>query len=74
MNDPITTSPAPEGCPAPTGSDFEPFDLVYALENAAEFLDNEEWPDDDGGKQEAANREAARRIRAMATRYANKNL
>lgn len=47
---------------------FEPFDLIYALQNAAEFLELEEWPDDDNGAQEAANREAAKRIRKMAKR------
>lgn len=54
---------------------FEPFDLVYALENAAEFLENEEWPElADAAKQCAANKEAARRIRAMAKRYGDKHL
>lgn len=54
---------------------FEPFDLVYALENAAEFLENEEWPDPaDAAKQCAANKEAARRIRAIAKRYGDKHL
>ena len=43
-------------------------DLMYAMENAAEFLETEEWPDDDGGAQVAANHEAAKRIRAMAKR------
>lgn len=52
---------------------FEPYDLVYALENAAEFLDNEEWPEpEDKERQEAANREAARRIRRMADRFSKK--
>lgn len=43
-------------------------DLAYALNNAAEFLESEEWPEDDGGQQCAANREAAKRIRRMADR------
>ena len=43
-------------------------DLHYALSQAADFLDNEEWPDDDGGAQEAANKEAAKRVRRMASR------
>ena len=48
---------------------FEPFDLVFALNNAAEFLEMEEWPDpDDAAQQESANREAAKRIRKMAKR------
>ena len=48
---------------------FEPFDLVFALNSAAEFLEMEEWPDPDGAaQQEAANREAAKRIRKMAKR------
>ena len=46
---------------------FTSDDLLYAMENAAEFLDNEEWPHDDGtdreGSQCAANAEAAKRIR-----------
>lgn len=56
------------------GSAFEPYDLIYALEQAAEFLECEEWPDPDTkAAQEAANKEGARRIRAMANRYANKH-
>lgn len=51
-------------------------DLLYAPENAAEFLELEEYPHDDGteteGQQEAANREAAKRIRRMAKRLLNK--
>lgn len=50
----------------PTG--FKAGDLAYALDNAAEFLDNQEWPEADGGAQIAANREAAKRIRKMAER------
>ena len=42
--------------------------LAFALECAADFLDQEEWPEDDGGAQMAANREAAKRIRRMARR------
>ncbi len=42
---------------------FEPFDMVYALDNAAEFLEMEEWPDKDTKlAQEAANKAAAKRI------------
>jgi hypothetical protein len=41
-------------------------DLAYALNLAAEFLEMEEWPDYDGGKQETAYREAAKRIRRLA--------
>jgi len=47
---------------------FKTFDLIFALENAAEFLEFEEWAENDGGAQEAANREAAKRIRKMAKR------
>ena len=43
-------------------------DLRYALELAADFLEMEEWPEDDGGYQVAAYREAAKRIRRMAKR------
>jgi len=44
---------------------FTYHDLAYALENAAEFLENEEFPDGTG-TQDAANKEAARRIRKSA--------
>lgn len=43
-------------------------DLAFALDSAAEFLELEEWPEDDGGAQVAAYKEAARRIRRMAAR------
>lgn len=43
-------------------------DLAYAFECAAEFLEAEEWPEDDGGAQVAAYREAAERVRRMADR------
>ena len=44
-------------------------DLCYALENAAEFLEDEEWPEPaDKAAQEAANREGACRIRKMSHR------
>ena len=46
---------------------FDNGDLAYALDNAAEFLENEEWPDD-GGQQKAANLEAAKRILRMSKR------
>ena len=49
-------------------SNFKLIDLAYALDNAAEFLENEEWPERDGGQQLAANKEAAKRIRKMAKR------
>ena len=41
-------------------------DLCYALECAAEFLDCEEWPENDGGKQQAAYKEAAKIIRKIS--------
>ncbi|UNE61043.1 hypothetical protein [Xanthomonas oryzae] len=43
-------------------------DLDFALRAAADFLELEEWPDDDGGAQVAAYKEAAKRIRKMAER------
>lgn len=49
-------------------SNFKPADLAYALDNAAEFLENEEWQERDGGQQIAANNEAAKRTRRMAKR------
>lgn len=52
---------------------FEPNDLIYALENAAEFLENEEWPEPEtAAAQHAANAEGAKRIRRMAKRLSNK--
>jgi len=48
-------------------------DLLYALENAAEFLELEECSEPSQAEsQEAANREAARRIRLMARRIENR--
>lgn len=47
---------------------FKAGDLAYALDNAAEFLENQEWAEPDGGAQIAANREAAKRLRRMASR------
>lgn len=43
-------------------------DLAFAFNAACDFLLMEEWPEDDGGAQVAAYREAARRIRRMADR------
>lgn len=43
-------------------------DLAYTLQMAAEFLENEEWPENDGGAQVAAYKEAAKRIRRMEKR------
>lgn len=48
-------------------------DLLFSLEQAAEFLDMEEWPGEDAEAQMAANQEAALRIRRMANRLAAKN-
>lgn len=54
---------------------FQPYDLIYALEQAADFLRSEEWPEPaDRDAQHAANREAAKRIEKMASRYARKHL
>lgn len=62
-------------CSGPAGSAFEPNDYIYALDQAAEFLENEEWPDaETKAAQEAANKAAAKRVRAMANRYAAKHL
>jgi len=47
---------------------FDSEDILYALGNAAEFLESSEFPDGTGG-QEAANRKAAQIIRrVMAAR------
>ncbi len=43
-------------------------DLAFAFNAASDFLLMEEWPEDDGGAQVAAYREAAKRIRRMADR------
>ncbi|WP_460199057.1 hypothetical protein ACE15N_21900 (plasmid) [Xanthomonas campestris pv. passiflorae] len=43
-------------------------DLAFAFNSAADFLEMEEWPEDDCGRQVAAYKEAARRIRRMADR------
>lgn len=67
-----TTPPAgapferPVGRMRPKHAAFTQADLVYAYECAADFLDAEEWPEDDGGAQVAAFREAAKRIRQRA--------
>ncbi len=47
-------------------------DLIFALESAADFLEMEEWPENDGGAQVAAYHEAAKRLRRMADRIINK--
>ena len=54
--------------PKPTADD-----LMYAYEQAADFLDAEEWPEDDGGAQMAAYREVAKRLRRTSARI-NTNL
>lgn len=51
---------------------FDLDDLAYAFECAADFLEAEEWPEDDGGKQVAAYREAAKRVRRQANYYRRK--
>lgn len=43
-------------------------DLAFAFNAACDFLLMEEWPEDDGGVQVAAYREAAKRIGRMADR------
>lgn len=49
------------------------YSLVFALQNAAEFLENEQWPVVDLGVQAAANMEAAKRIRAITDRLVKKH-
>ena len=51
---------------------FSSDDLAYAFECAADFLEAEEWPENDGGKQVAAYREAAKRVRKQADYYRRK--
>ena len=47
-------------------------DLAFALESAAEFLENEEWPDESERESvESAYKEAAKRIRRMAAKTAS---
>lgn len=44
-------------------------DLCFSLDCAAEFLENEEWPEDSEREQVMeANKEAIRRIRRMSER------
>lgn len=47
-------------------------DLCFAFECAVDFLEAEEWPGDDNGAQEAAYKEAAKRIRRMVVRLNKK--
>lgn len=58
--------------------EFDIDDLLYAYSVAADCIDNEEWAEDDGGKQVAAYREVAKRLRRTATRvwieYCKKNI
>ena len=49
------------------------YNFIFALKNAAEFLENEQWPDVDGGVQAAANMEAAKRIRKGMDRLVKKH-
>lgn len=43
-------------------------DIAYAYECAADFLEAEEWPEDDGGATIAAYREVAKRLRRAGLR------
>lgn len=52
--------------------EFTADDLEFAFESAAAFLELEEWPEDDGGAQVAAYREAAKRIRVIVARLTEK--
>lgn len=49
------------------------YNFIFALKNAADFLENEQWPDADEGVQAAANMEAAKRIRKCMDRLVNKH-
>lgn len=49
------------------------YNLVFALQNAAEFLENEQWPSVGQGIQAAANMEAAKRIRTLTDRLVKKH-
>lgn len=60
----VVTCCAPE-LPKPKADD-----IAYAYECAADFLEAEEWPEDDGGAQVAAYREVAKRLRRAARRAA----
>ena len=44
-------------------------DMLYAFESAAGLMDQEEFGGENAERQEAAFREVAKRIRAMASRY-----
>jgi hypothetical protein len=46
-------------------------DLIFALENAAEFLENEEFPDN--GEQELANKEGKKQSPLKAGLHDRKN-
>lgn len=60
---PVSVAQAKTQLPKP-----EHDDLLYAYECAADFLEAEEWPEADGGRQVAAYREVAKRLRATAAR------
>jgi hypothetical protein len=49
-----------------------PHDLAYAMEQAADFLDAEEFGGDNRERQEAAFREVSVRIRKMLIRHLKK--
>jgi hypothetical protein len=53
---------------------FSNEDLIYAFTMAADFLDMEEWPEDDGGATVAAYKEASKRIRKIVKRLTEKEL
>ena len=60
---PAKQAPRRPKLPRPT-----PDDLIYAYEQAADFLEAEEWPEDDGGAQVTAYREVAKRLRRTVAR------
>lgn len=49
-------------------------DLDYAFEQAIDFLECEEWPQNDGGAQVEAYREAAKQIRKILEKRIKKQI
>ena len=60
---------APKKPPKPKAGD-----IVYAYECAADFLENADWPEPDGGAQVAAYREVAKRLRRAAAKVSKQAL
>lgn len=72
--DALLASPLVRNSTVPNRAQHQPVpkadDIAYAYECAADFLEAEEWPEDDGGAQVAAYREVAKRLRRAAARAA----